>query len=107
MNAIKLARNFIATDPTSEAARTLAALVLALESAGPFELSSLYRLDYKRFQLAIDILEEWRIDRYYAGKAKLFDLSLQVSELPPPAPAAAPAPAPAPAAAPAPVPDKK
>ncbi|CKV39861.1 Uncharacterised protein [Mycobacterium tuberculosis] len=29
----------------------------------------------------MDILKEWRLDRYYASKSKLFDLSLQVSEL--------------------------
>ncbi len=83
MNAIKLARQAIIANPASEASKTLAALVLALESAGSFELSSLYKLDYKSFRLALDILEEWRIDRYYAGKAKLFDLSVQVSELAP------------------------
>ena len=43
---------------------------------------TLYDLDYKSFQLAMDILKEWRLDRYYASKSKLFDLSLQVSELP-------------------------
>jgi hypothetical protein len=30
----------------------------------------------------MDILKEWRLDRYYASKSKLFDLSLQISELP-------------------------
>ena len=29
----------------------------------------------------MDILKEWRLDRYYASKSKLFDLSLQVTEL--------------------------
>jgi len=29
----------------------------------------------------MDILKEWRLDRYYASKSTLFDLSLQVSEL--------------------------
>ncbi|MBO9513468.1 MAG: hypothetical protein J7549_05060 [Variovorax sp.] len=81
MNAIKVARRFIETDPTNESAQILARLVLALESDHSFELVTLYDLDYKSFQLAIDILKEWRLDRYYASKSKLFDLSLQVSEL--------------------------
>lgn len=81
MNAIKVARRFIETDPTNESAQILATLVLALESDQSFELVRLYDLDYKSFQLAIDILKEWRLDRYYASKSKLFDLSLQVREL--------------------------
>jgi hypothetical protein len=81
MNAIKVARRFIETDPTNESAQILARLVLALESEIGFELVHLYDLDYKSFQLAIDILKEWRLDRYYASKSKLFDLSLQVREL--------------------------
>jgi hypothetical protein len=82
MNAIKTARKMIAAQPTSEASRTLAQLVLALESEGVLGVSELYKLDLEAFDLAIDILKEWRIDRYYAGKAKLFDLSLQVAALP-------------------------
>lgn len=81
MNAIKNARKLISADPASEASRTLAQLVLALESEGSFGVTDLYKLDLKRFELAIDILKEWRIDRYYVGKAKLFDLSMQVSAL--------------------------
>jgi hypothetical protein len=81
MNAIKVARRFIETDPTNESAQILAKLVLALEAENSFELVQLYDLDYKSFQLAIDILKEWRLDRYYASKSKLFDLSLQVRDL--------------------------
>ena len=81
MNAIKVARRFIETDPANESAKILAQLGLALESERSFELVTLYSLDYKSFELAMDILKEWRLDRYYASKSKLFDLSLQVSEL--------------------------
>jgi hypothetical protein len=82
MNAIKLARRFIETDPTNESAQVLARLVLALESEHSFELVTLYQLDYKSFQIAMDILKEWRLDRYYASKSKLFDLSMQITEQP-------------------------
>ena len=81
MNAIKAARRFIETDSSNESAKILARLVLALESERSFELVTLYSLDYKSFQLAIDILKEWRLDRYYASKSKLYDISLQVDEL--------------------------
>ena len=83
MNAIKVARRFIETDPANESAQILARLVLALESeSAASSWSRSMTLDYKSFQLAMDILKEWRLDRYYASKSKLFDLSLQISELP-------------------------
>ncbi len=80
MNAIKKARRIIEADPKSDRARTLSALVLALESAQPVVLEDVYRLDANSFELAIQVLKEWRLDRYYMGKAKLFDLSWQTRE---------------------------
>ncbi len=81
MNAIKKARKLIAADPQSDSAKTLARLVRALESDENFELADLYKLDYEDFNVGIDILKEWRLDRYYMGKAKLHDLSVQLGEL--------------------------
>ena len=83
MNAMKQAQHFIARNPEHEDARTLAHLVLSLESNDPFPLEKLYLLDLDRFDVAIDILKEWRLDRYYASKSKLYDISLQVDELEP------------------------
>ena len=82
MNAIKRARRFIEQSPSEPSALVLSRLVLALEeSERDFKLSDLYELDMEMFDLAIDILKEWRLDRYYAGKAKLFDISLQMAQL--------------------------
>ena len=81
MNEIKKARRLIETNPHSDAAKTLAALVRALESEEKFDLGALYKLNYDNFNLAIDILKEWRLDRYFSGKAKLHDLSVQVAAL--------------------------
>lgn len=81
MNAIKRARKFVAKNPLTEEAATLARLVVALESDEKFELGDLYRLDHDSFDLAIEILKEWRLDRHYMGKAKLHDLAVQVHEL--------------------------
>lgn len=82
MRAIKTARKFIEANPANPAAKTLARLVLALASEEPFKLSDLYALNGEHFELAIDILNEWRLDRYYMGKARLFDLSWQVEQMP-------------------------
>ena len=82
MNAIKKTRRLIEANPASQAAQTLARLVRALESDENFHLDDLYRLDYDAFDLAIDVLKEWRLDRYYMSKAKLHDISVQMAMLP-------------------------
>lgn len=92
MNAIKEARKLIAKDPFKPSAKTLADLVLALESREPFQLERLYELNLSDFDLAVQIVKEWRLDRYYAGKAKLYDFAVQASALRQGEPAA-PAPA--------------
>jgi len=91
LNAIKEAKKRIARDPFTTSAKTLADLVLALESGDPYQLERLYALDLDDFDLAVQILKEWRLDRYYAGKAKLYDVAVQVQGLQAPAtpPAAA------------------
>lgn len=80
VNAIKEAQRFIAKNPETETSRTLAQLVLTLESKEPYPLEKLYALNLDRFDLALNILKEWRLGRYFAGKSKLYDLSLQIQE---------------------------
>lgn len=75
MLAIKKARKLIEDKPSHSASKTLADLVLALEGETPFQLYQIYDLDYKHFELALEILEEWRMDRYYAKKLRLVDAS--------------------------------
>jgi hypothetical protein len=82
MNAIKKTRRLIEADPATDTAKTLARLVRALESEEKFALGDLYKLDYESFALAIDVLKEWRLDRYYLGKAKLLDISVQMATFP-------------------------
>lgn len=86
MNAIKEAKKLIAKDPFKPSAKTLADLVLALESNEPFQLERLYALDLGDFELSVQIIKEWRLDRYYAGKAKLYDFAVQASALNQPQP---------------------
>ncbi len=81
MLAIKKAFKFIEKNPTDAAARTLSDLVLALETDGQFGVTRLYQLDYKRFELAMAILAEWRLDQYYASKLRLIDASSQVQDM--------------------------
>lgn len=81
MNAIKEARQIITADPNSEESLTLARLVLALESETEFPLGNLYALSLDSFGLAMEILKDWRLDRYYARKGKLLDVSYQAHVL--------------------------
>jgi hypothetical protein len=77
VNAIKKIRKMIEKDPSTPTARTLSALVLALESEENFQLGEIYKLDYQHFDLALELLREWRLDRFYSGKARLIDASVQ------------------------------
>ena len=81
MRAIKEARKLIERAPETLAARTLSRLVLALENQSAFSITEIYSLGYEDFDLALQILQEWRIDRYYASKVKLFAVSAQASEM--------------------------
>lgn len=82
MRALKKARKLIEKNHGKPTADILSRLVLALESDVPFPLADLYKLDYDDFNLAMDIMTEWRLDRYYTSKAVLLDLSMQVSMQP-------------------------
>ena len=82
MRAIKEARKLIEKNPDSDAARILSRLVLALEAEGDFYIADIYQLNYHHFKLALEILQEWRIDRHFASKTKLFDASRQLADAP-------------------------
>lgn len=88
MRAIKSIRKFIESNPDDADALLLSKLVVALESEGEFAISDLYQLGLERFELALQLLHDWRLDRYYSGKVRLFDISWQATQAPAPAPAA-------------------
>jgi hypothetical protein len=45
----------------------------------------MYQLSPDDFDLAIQLLKDWRLDRFYEGKAKAFDLAYQAHDLQHPA----------------------
>lgn len=63
-NAVKNIAKFIRKNPEDKAAATLRDLCMALESSANFDLGCLYDLEKKPFELAIELLEEWRFDRH-------------------------------------------
>lgn len=81
MTALKHTRKLIEENPRSEGATTLADLVISLESETPFQLERLYALKLDEFELATELISEWRLARYYAKKGKLLDLAVQTRDL--------------------------
>lgn len=83
MTAIKKIRKYLAANPKAASSRILVRFVLALETEESFLLADLYRLDYDVFKLALELLDEWRLDRYYTAKGQLLDVALHLSETAP------------------------
>ncbi|GAA6142872.1 hypothetical protein [Hydrogenophaga sp. 5NK40-0174] len=81
MIAIKAARKYIESHPKDADAKALSELVMALETEGQIAVPKLYSLNFRNFELAVDILKEWRLDRYYSSKMRLLDLAAQLSKL--------------------------
>ena len=81
MQAIKKARKIIEKDISKPFAQLLSKLIVALESEENFQLRQLYELSPIEFDLVIEILKEWRIDRHYMGKSKTFAAAYYASTL--------------------------
>ena len=75
MSAIKQSKKMIEKNPNSAVGQTFSKLILSLESDIEFSVKDLYALDTAEFELAIEVLKDWRIDRFYIGKAKAFDMA--------------------------------
>ena len=54
---------------------------MALETGGDYSYAPLYELSMNEFDLAVEVIKDWRLDRYYEGKAKAIDVALQASEI--------------------------
>jgi hypothetical protein len=81
MRAIKKVRQIIAHEPQQQTAQIFARLISSLVDEVDFSLKDLYLLETSDFELAMEILQEWRLDRYYMGKAKTFDVAMQALQL--------------------------
>lgn len=81
MLALKKSRKLIEANPTSPASRTLIALVQALDESSEFVLAEIYQLDHKHFEVALEILTEWRLDHHYAKRLHLVAVSKLFNDL--------------------------
>jgi hypothetical protein len=76
MNAIKAIRKHLEKNPGTPSSKALARLVAALAEEKSYPLAELYAMDYDTFEMAMELLRDWRLDRYYAARLKLFDFAL-------------------------------
>ena len=72
VKAIQDIRRYISTHANSRSADILARLPETLFREETLALSDLYALDWESFELAIELLRDWRLDRYYAAREDLF-----------------------------------
>jgi hypothetical protein len=68
MFAINKLEDYLQTRASPAAARELKRLVEALRQEAEYPLARLYEIDFEAFELALELLHDWRIDRYYADR---------------------------------------
>ncbi len=76
MNAIKQVRLYLIRNPQTPSANVLRRLTTALGEEREFPICELYEMDLESFQLAVELLQDWRLDRHYAARIRLFDTVL-------------------------------
>ncbi len=69
MDAIERAEHFIANHPLTPDACQLEQLLHALRDGAVFDVEVLYELPLRSFELAMEVLAAWRLQRYYRGPA--------------------------------------
>ena len=65
MRTIERARLLLSRDPHGPSVRVLQKLLHALEIGGDFNIAELSILPHDRYQLAVDVLRDWRADQYH------------------------------------------
>ncbi len=71
MNNLKKIEKRILKNPDEPASQVFRELVKALDQKLNFDLASIYDLDYDDFQLVLDVLKDWRLDRYAKTRKRL------------------------------------
>ena len=73
MNAAKKIRRFIEEGKDPDQLKVLKELAAALEMGRSFDLSALYEIDMRYFDVAIELLRDWRFDHHIAARSKLLE----------------------------------
>jgi len=73
MNAAKRIKKLMDAGADPRQLETLKHLVLALQLKQPYELYRLYDIDYPFFQIAMQLLEDWRLGHHIDARSKLME----------------------------------
>lgn len=79
MLAIQRLQRYLQANPNSKQAPGLAHLVRCLTENRVYPLQQLYQLDYEAFELALELMNDWRLDRHYATDLKLIEAAANVA----------------------------
>lgn len=71
MNNLKKIEKRILKNPDEPASQVFMELIKALDQKLDFNLTAIYDLDYDDFQLVLEVLKDWRLDRYAKTRKRL------------------------------------
>lgn len=71
MNNLKKIEKRILKNPDESASQVFIELIKALDQKLDFNLTAIYDLDYDDFQLVLEVLKDWRLDRYAKTRKRL------------------------------------
>ena len=70
----KKIRRLMDAGDSPEQVQVLKELAVALQMKESFNIDRLYQIDQRYFDIAIDLLKEWRFDHHIASRSKLIDM---------------------------------
>jgi hypothetical protein len=73
MNAAKKIRKMIQSGECPDQVQVLKNLAGALELGQSFDLKSLYQIDMRYFDVALELLADWRFDHHISARSKLLE----------------------------------
>jgi hypothetical protein len=71
MNTLKKIEKRLLKNPDEPASQLFRDLIRALYQKEDFNLSTIYDLDYEDFELVLEVLKDWRLDRFTKTKERL------------------------------------
>lgn len=80
MNAAKKIRKLIESGAAEGDVAVLVDLARSLETGVPFQLSQLNALDMRNFDLAMELIADWRFDHHIPARRKLTDVIMNLHE---------------------------
>lgn len=79
MNTLKKIEKRLLKNPDNTASQVFKELIKALYNKENFNLAALYDLDYEDFELSLEVLKDWRLDRFTKTKERLKELLVDLA----------------------------